>query len=78
MTVIVEVLTLIGVSLDLLSTIALACLAGHCESDCCGLLRIEHDDKARSRVRVVQPNIPTPPPSVAIPSDFIGNPFANE
>ena len=33
---IIEILTLIGVSLDLCSTVVLACLSGHCESDCCG------------------------------------------
>ncbi len=33
---IIEMITLVGVGMDLLSTVALACLSGHCESNCFG------------------------------------------
>lgn len=36
MVLIVDVLTLLGVGVDLLSTVVLACLTGYCESDCFG------------------------------------------
>ena len=46
MSIIIDVITLIGVIADFLSTIFLACLEGHCKSDCCGgkIISIEHDD----------------------------------
>lgn len=41
----IDIITLIGVSLDLVSTVVLACMAGHCESNCCkGMFEFEHDD----------------------------------
>lgn len=57
---VVEIITLFGVVADLLSTVTLACLSGHCESDCCGkegVLHLEHREKGPQQEGVEVPEM---------------------
>lgn len=54
MTLFIEIATLVGIALDLISTIALGCLGGQCRSNCCGsFFSFEHNEDEEKTAKEV-------------------------